>query len=171
VRTRIERIDGSVLALDVVVGREVDEMRGATLSIWANPTPRTGANPPGPPATPAFKSGDPVFDAHFKSKGSVIALTTMFDEHARARAATSLNGWIAYWEGEGLRYRVYPGHGSPLDHPIPISDLALARPSASPERLVAVVELLVEIAARGVKPAPASEPTELEAAAQEPEAV
>ena len=163
VRTRIERVEGSVLALDIVVGREVDEMRGATLSLWANPEPRTGANPPAPPANPPFKSGDGMFDAHFKARGNVIALTTMFDESARARAAATLSGWLAYWEGEGVRYRVYPGRGSPLDHPIPISDLALGRPNASAERLVAVVELLVEVAAHVIKPQPADPPAELDA--------
>jgi hypothetical protein len=163
VRTRIERIDGSVLALDVVVGREVDEMRGATLTLWANPEPRTGQNPPAPPANPAFKSGDAMFDAHFKARGNVLSLMAMFEEAARARAAATLSGWFAYWEGEGVRYRVYPGRGSALDHPIPISDLALARPNPSAERLVAVVELLVEVAGRVVKPQPEEPPAELDA--------
>ena len=45
---------------------------------------------------------------------------------------------------------------------MPLSDLALGRISASAERLVAVVELLVEIAVRGVEPAPRAEPVELE---------
>jgi hypothetical protein len=76
----------------------------------------------------------------------------------------TVDGWIAYWEGESVRYRVYPGRGAPLDHPMPLSDLALGRPSATAERLVTVVELLVELASRGVPPASASttlEPTEL----------
>ncbi len=48
-----------------------------------------------------------------------------------------------------MRYRVYPGRGAPLDHPLPLSDLALGRATTA-DRLVAVIELLVEIAARGV---------------------
>ena len=45
VRVRIERIDGAVLALDVVVGREIDEVRGATLTLWAIPNRGLGVNP------------------------------------------------------------------------------------------------------------------------------
>jgi hypothetical protein len=61
-----------------------------------------------------------------------------------------------------MRYRVYPGRGAPLDHPVPLSDLALGR-TASPDRLVAVIQLLVEIAERGiVRQAPAA-PTTLDA--------
>jgi hypothetical protein len=44
---------------------------------------------------------------------------------------------------------------------MPLSDLALGRiPTA--ERLIAVIELLVELAARGVEPVPRTEPVELE---------
>jgi hypothetical protein len=48
---------------------------------------------------------------------------------------------------------------------MPLSDLALGRASPTAERLVAVLELLVELASRGVPAVPASEatlePTEL----------
>jgi hypothetical protein len=163
VRARIERLDSSVIALDVVLGREIDEVRGATLSLWAAPT-RTlveRPHPPGPPAAPLFKTGDPAFDQRFKSRGSSQAFTTLFDEGLRARAVATLDGWLALWEPEGMRYRVYPGRGAPLDHPIPLSDLALGR-VANAERLVSVIELLVELAARGVTlPAPAA-PSQLE---------
>lgn len=160
VRTRIERIDGCVLALDVVLGREIDEIRGSTLTLWAIPPRSLGINPQGPPAAPLFKSGDAQFDERFKTRGSALAYNKLFDDGLRARAVATLDGWLAYWDGEGLRYRVYPGRGAPLDHPIPLSDLALGR-AASTERLVAVIELLVEIAARGVKAAPAETPAEL----------
>jgi hypothetical protein len=73
----------------------------------------------------------------------------------------TLDGWLAYWDKEGVRYRVYPGRGAPLDHPMPLSDLALGR-AATPERLVAVVELLVEIGVRVLPAAAPAEPTELE---------
>ena len=62
---------------------------------------------------------------------------------------------------EGLRYRIYPGRGAPLDHPLPLSDLALGR-APTAERLVAVVELLIELAGRVLEQQPrAPEPTEL----------
>jgi hypothetical protein len=165
VRMQIERIEGSVLALDVVLGREIDEGRGATLTIWAIPPRALGVNPAGPPAAPIFRTGDPPFDERFKTRGSALAFHKLFDEGRRARAVATIDGWISYWDNESLRYRVYPGRGAPLDHPMPLSDLAMGRASATTDRLVAVVELLVELAAQGVRPTPASEatpePTEL----------
>jgi hypothetical protein len=160
VRMRIERIEGSVLALDIVLGREIDEGRGATLTVWAIPPRALGANPPGPAAAPLFKVGDAPFDERFKTRGSALAFRRLFDEGLRARAVATVDGWISYWEDESLRYRVYPGRGAPLDHPMPLSDLALGRASASAERLVAVVELLVELAVRGVRATPAGEAPE-----------
>ncbi|HSR97178.1 MAG TPA: hypothetical protein VLM79_09020 [Kofleriaceae bacterium] len=163
VRVRVERIEGSVLALDVVLGRDIDEVRAATLTVWAIPPRALGINPAGPPAAPLFKTGDAQFDERFKTRGSALAFRKLFEEGLRARAVATVDGWIAYWEGESVRYRVYPGRGAPLDHPMPLSDLALGRASATAERLVTVVELLVELAARGV-PAVASttlEPSEL----------
>ena len=160
VRARIERIDGCVLALDVTLGKEVDELRGATLTVWAIPDRALGASPPGPPAAPPFKTGDAQFDSRFRARGNAVAFTKLFDDGLRARAIATLDGWLAFWEPEGLRYRVYPGRGAPLDHPLPLSELALNRP-APPERLIAVICLLVEIAARGVTAELASEPEEL----------
>jgi hypothetical protein len=160
VRARIERIDGSVIALDVVLGRELDEVRAATLTLWAIPPRALGVNPAGPPAAPLFKSGDPQFDERFKARGSSLALNKLFDEGLRARAVATLDGWLAYWEPDGLRYRVYPGRGAPLDHPIPLSDLALGR-ATTPDRLVTVIELLVEIAERSVKVPDYEPPKEL----------
>ncbi len=165
VRTRIERIEGCVLALDIVVGREIDETRTATLSVWAIPERRLGVNPAGPPASPLFRSEDPQFDERFKVRGSTTAFGKLFDEGLRARAVATLDGWVALWEREGLRYRVYPGRGAPLDHPMPLSDLALGR-VATGDRLVAVIELLVEMAERTVEPTPTAEPSTL----QDPEA-
>jgi len=159
-RVRIERIDGCVLALDVTVGAEIDELRGATLTMWAVPERALGANPPGPPAAPLFKTGDAALDERFKTRGNAQVFATLFDDGLRERAVAALDGWLAFWEKAGLRYRVYPGRGAPLDHPLPLSDLALGRP-AGPERLVAVIELLVEVAARGGVAHEAIEPEEL----------
>ena len=166
VRVRIERVEGSVVALDVVLGRETDEVRAATLTLWAIPPRTLGVNPAGPPAAPLFKAGDKQLDERFKVRGSTMAFNKLFDEGLRARTAATLDGWLAYWENESVRYRVYPGRGAPLDHPMPLSDLALGRPVTA-DRLVAVVELLVELATRGVRPESSTstdfdaEPTEL----------
>jgi hypothetical protein len=161
VRTRVERIEGSVIALDVVLGREIDELRGATLTLWAIPPRALGVNPAGPPAAPLFKTNDTTFDQRFKTRGNRAALDKLLDDGLRARAAATLDGWLAYWEAEGLRYRVYPGRGAPLDHPMPLSDLALGR-AANPERLIAIIELLVEIAGRGVLVEEVAAPTALD---------
>lgn len=161
VRTRIERIEGSVIALDVIIGREIDELRGATLTLWAIPPRTLGINPAGPPAAPIIKTNDTTFDQRFKTRGNRVAFDKLLDEGLRARVIATLDGWLAYWEPEGLRYRVYPGRGAPLDHPMPLSDLALGR-TASPERLIAIIELLVDIAARGVPVEPAAAPTALD---------
>lgn len=162
VRVRVERIDGSVLALDIVVGREIDELRGSTLTVWSVAPRHLGPNPPGPPASPLFRTGDPQFDERFKTRGSALAFTRLFDDELKSRVLTTLDGWLAYWEHDSLRYRVYPGRGAPLDHPLPLSDLTIGRSATQVDRLVAVIELLVEIAARGVKVAPPPEPSELE---------
>ena len=161
VRARVERIEGSVIALDVVVGREIDELRGATVSLWAVPAREHGPNPPGPAAAPPFRTGDAPFDERFRARGSAAALGKLFDGELRARAVASLDGWLAYWEPEGVRYRVYPGRGAPIDHPMPLSDLALGRPGG-PERLALVIELVAELGARGVTAAAPDEPAHLE---------
>jgi hypothetical protein len=166
VRVRIERLEGSVIVLDVVLGREIDEVRGATLTVWAIPPRGLGVNPHAPPAAPPLRTGDAAFDERFRTRGSDPAFRALFDDNLRARAIASLDGWLAYWQREGLRYRVYPGRGAPLDHPMPLSDLALGRVPSTAERLVAVVELLIELAARALPPAPRVEPVALE-----PEAV
>ena len=162
VRVRIERLDGSVVALDVVIGREIDELRGSTLTVWAMPHRGMGANPPGPPAAPLFKTGDLAFDDRFRARGNAVLFSKLFDDGTRARAIATLDGWLAYWDKEGLRYRVYPGRGAPLDHPLPISDLALGRTPPNAERLIAVIELLVELTRQVLEPPPpVPEPQEL----------
>jgi hypothetical protein len=145
-----------VLGLDIVLGRDFEEGLPAMFTMWAIPARTLGANPPGPPAEPVFKAADPSFDERFKLRGSAQAFSTVFDDGLRARAVATIDGWIAYWDRESVRYRVFPGRGAPLDHPMPLSDLALGR-TATAERLVTVVELLVELAARGVVPSPRPE--------------
>lgn len=161
VRTRIDRIDGCVLALDVVVGREIDEIRGATLTLWSVPERGTGTNPPGPPAAPLFKLEDEEVDAKFRLRGNPAAFAKLFDAELKARAVGTLEGWLAYWDGEGVRFRVYPGRGAPLDHPLPLSDLAQGKVPPN-DRLVAVIELLIDIGTRVLVPQPQHEaPPEL----------
>ena len=167
IRIQIDRLAGAVISIDIAIGRQfdnpgsagvrstpepgvrrrIDERAGAALTVSAIRPRLLGAPPEEPRATPKFVTGDAEFDQAFRCGGSAAAFQRMFDAELRARAATTLDGWLAYSEGGGLRYRVYPGHGAPLDHPLPLSDLALGRP-ATPERLVAVVALLRDIATR-----------------------
>lgn len=161
VRARVERIAGAVLGLDIVIGREIDEVRAATMTAWPLPNAELGgAHPGAPPAAPQFRINDPQVDDKFRLRGSVVAFHKLLDEPRRARMATQLDGWLAYWEGDSLRYRVFPGRGAPLDHPMPLADLAIGKVT-TPERLVAVIELLVEVARHGVIAPPSAPPEEL----------
>ena len=90
-RTRIERIEGSVIALDVIVGREIDELRGATLTLWAIPPRALGINPAGPPAAPPIKTSDTTFDQRFKTRGNRAAFDKLLDEGLRARVIATLD--------------------------------------------------------------------------------
>ncbi len=154
VRIRIERIGGAVVVLDVVCGREVDVARTATWSVHARSKTALGrpAHPEPPPSGAGLRTDDAAFDERFRARGDRASLIGMLDDGLRARAAASLDGWLAYWEGASVRHRVFPGLGAPLDRPLPLSDLAVRR-SASPaaaERLVALVVLCSDLAARGL---------------------
>jgi hypothetical protein len=154
IKLRIERLSGSVFCLDVICGREVDERRRATFTLAARPDRLvdSGTHPEPPPSGAAVRTGDESFDQRFRQRGDGAALAHLLDDGLRARAAASLDGWVAWWDGQSLRHRVYPGAGAPFDHPIPISDLALRR-GGSADRLVGVVDLLAEIAGHGLAPA------------------
>jgi hypothetical protein len=97
------------------------------------------------------RTADPVFDRRFhvrERKGGALT-GQLFDEGLRAGAAASLDGWLALWPGRALEYRLYPGRGAPLDHPVPVTPLAFRPPETMDvERLLSVIDLLVAIAAR-----------------------
>jgi hypothetical protein len=166
VKLRIERMGGAVVCLDVICGREVDERQPATFTIAARPDRlmASGTHPEPPPSGGSVKTGDDAFDTRFRLRGDGERMVQILDDGARARFAATVDGWVAWWEGRSLRYRVYPGAGAPIDHPIPISDLALRR-AGQADRLVAVVELLAAVAATGL--AAAQEPSSLRDQPQE----
>jgi hypothetical protein len=166
VKLRIERLDGAVVCLDVICGREVDERQSATFTVAARPDRlmAAGTHPEPPPSGAATRSGDEAFDQRFRLRGDGEQLLRVIDDGARARFAATIDGWVAWWDGRSLRYRVYPGAGAPIDHPIPISDLALRR-AGQADRLVAVVELLAAVAATGL--AAVQEPSSLRDQSQE----
>jgi hypothetical protein len=156
VRLRIERMARAVVVIDVVCGREVDAGRPATWTLVSRTT-----HPEPPSAGPVVRADDAPFDERFRCRGDRDSLLALMDDGVRARAAASLDGWLAYWKGQSLRHRVFPGQGAPMDVPIPLSQLALDRRATpeSAERLVRVLELCAEIARPGL--ATADEPVAL----------
>lgn len=155
IRTRIERFEGAVISLDIVAGHEFDERSVATLRLWAVQPRSIGTHPQGPPASPRFACGEASFDDRFRLHGDAQAFHRLFDQEVRAQVENRLDGWLAYWDRGGVRYRVYPGRGAPVDHPLPLTDLALGGPPTSerlvPARLVSVIALVLDIAERGME--------------------
>ena len=160
VRTRIERIDGCVLALDVVIGREVDEVRGATLTLWAIP-PRAPRRQPGRSAGDAAVSSPtmPRSTSASRSRGNA----RVFDDAVR-RGAARPRGRDARRLGRvlGARGPALP-RLSRARRAARSSAAAVgsrARPLGVGRAAGRVVELLVEIADRGVEPAPPVAPAQ-----------
>ncbi len=122
-----------------------------------------GAHPP-PPATsaPAARSGDGEFDRRFRMRDAGGLGDRLFDDGLRARATALLDGWMAYWPGRGLIYCVLPGVGAPLENPIPITQLAFrgAIWEGAVDRLVTVLDLLTQVATRGLSAEAAEGPGE-----------
>ncbi len=136
VRARIERIDGCVLGLDVVLGRDIDEVRAATLTVWAIPARGLGVNLQGPPAAPALFSGDPHFEEWFRRAAARRCFARCSTRAARPRGGDARR--LARVLGaRGAALPRLSGRGAPLDHPMPLSDLALGRIPPTAERLVA----------------------------------
>jgi hypothetical protein len=147
----------SLVAIDVVAGREVAETMRATFTLYAKPEGIADAHPSPPPAAPSVNIEDPPFMARFRVRGDAGAVTALLDDTLRARAAAMLDGWLAWWQGSSARLRVYPAVGAPMDHPVPIGDLAV-RGAGTVERMSGVIDLVTTIAARGLAapmPAPA----------------
>jgi hypothetical protein len=104
-------------------------------------------SPPEIPDAPSARSGDEAFDRRFRLRDAGGFTARLFDEGLRARATAVLDGWIAVWRAGGVRWRVCPGRGAPLDHPVPIPSLAFLG-EGDPARMVNVVDLLAELAGR-----------------------
>jgi hypothetical protein len=151
VRLLVERVAGAVQMIEVVCGRDarpsgeapvwtVEARPERRLARVAHPTPpRTGA--------PHVRTGDATFDRRFHMRDGGGHAARLLDDGMRARASALLDGWLAYWPERALVYRVVPGHGAPLDNPIPISELAFrgAIWDGAVDRLVTVLEFLTEL--------------------------
>jgi hypothetical protein len=147
---RVARADGSIGAIDVQLGKAVDATAAPAWSLHARSERRMAVGShPAPPATdaPTVKTGDPAFDRRFRIRDRKAYTALLLDEGLRARATALVDGWLAYWPGRCLYFRVVPGVGAPIDHPVPISELA-SRGSGAPDRLLSLLELLTELGLR-----------------------
>ena len=153
VRLLVERLAGAVRLVEVVCGRDPRATGAAPAwTLEARPERRLAVPiHPAPPDTgaPLARTGDVEFDRRFRMRDGGGHAARLFDDGQRARATALLDGWLALWPGQALIYRVVPGHGAPLDNPIPISDLAFrgAIWDGAVDRLVTVLELLIQLAA------------------------
>lgn len=158
IRLLVERMNGSVRLVEVVCGgdpRGVGAPPAWTLEARPERRLAVPVHPPPPDtAAPVVRTGDLAFDRRFRMRDAGGHADRLLDEGQRARATALLDGWLAFWPGEALIYRVVPGHGAPLDNPIPISDLAFrgAIWDGAVDRLVTVLELLMQLAGRAWPP-------------------
>ncbi len=163
VQVHIVRADEAIQLVDVHCGGDVPDATQPSWTLHARPERMLsiGSHPEPPPTSaPVRKTGDPPFDRRFRVRDDANLTDDLLDELLRARATALVDGWVAFWPARCLYYRVYPGRGAPLDHPVPISELAF-RGHDTPvdvERLLSVIDLLGEIASRvelqAAEPAP-----------------
>ncbi len=177
----VQRVDGAVSMLEIICAPRGGTTRAPSLGDavveridkagrkqidWQEPwMPRwtlyafpekllgIGAHPEPPPCSgPVCKVDDAAFSERFRLRDAGGLSERLLDAGLRARASALVDGWIGFWSHGRLQYRLHPGQGAPLDHPIPVTELAFrgAGSSRSAERLATLVELLVDIATRGL---------------------
>ncbi|MEM9491403.1 MAG: hypothetical protein AAGC55_19820 [Myxococcota bacterium] len=177
-RVSIQRMERSILNVNIWCGSSehfyLDQRSGYepawTLYARSERLLGIGAHPePSGPRVPVHRVGDKPFDDRFRIRDEGGLTDRLLDEGMRAQATALIDGWIAYWPPYGLRYQVEPGHGAPVDHPIPISEMASRGMSskAAVERLLTVIDFLIDVTTRGFigrpaadEPKPAGEPTD-----------
>ncbi len=151
----LAREQGVLVRLDVFCGLTTPRTREPDWTLYALPEKLLGIGAhPKPPFTsvPVVRVDDAAFDQRFRVRDRGGMSARLMDDGLRARTTALIDGWMAYWDGAGLRYRVCPGAGAPLDHPIPVTELAFRGEGSmpSPERLVTVLELIMDIAERAL---------------------
>jgi hypothetical protein len=157
---QVSQVASCIHTIDIQLGGPRPDARPSwTLQARPERVLAVGAHPE-PPATAAAvqKTGDAPFDGRFRIRGAADLSGALFDDGLRARATALVDGWLAYWPKVTLWYRVHPGRGAPVDHPIPISELAFRGSDAptSPDRLIALIDLLCDVASRVGLTAPAA---------------
>jgi hypothetical protein len=154
VEVTVTRSRGAITAVDIRCGAGAPGAE-PEWTLHARPERLLGMSAhPEPPASsaPVVRTGDLPFDQRFRIRDAGGRGERLLDEGLRARATALIDGWVAFWPGRGLRYQVQPGYGAPLDHPIPITELSFrgVAGAGSGERLVTLIDLLVDITARGL---------------------
>lgn len=157
VTIQVERQHEAIVTIEVVCGAMSEPGKEPDWTLYARPEGILGiGSHPEPPASsaPFRRIDDEPFEQRFRLRDAGGLTEKLLDEGMRARATALVDGWVAFWSGHGLCYRVHPGHGAPLDHPIPITGLAFRGASASPsvERFVSLLDLLAGMASRALQP-------------------
>ena len=153
--------EGSLTMLEIFCGEGLNTSREPEWTLYALPEKLLGVGAhPEPPfcsAPVVAVADDRTFSQRFRVRDAGGYSDVLLDDGLRTRIAALVDGWIAFWDQLGVRYRVYPGRGAPLDHPIPLSLLSFYDSSGSEitsevsaDRLVALTDLLVEIARNGL---------------------
>ena len=153
VTVMVERQAGSITCLEVLCGEQGTGEPQWTLYARPERLLAIGSHPEPPDTSaPPIRIHDPPFEDRFRIRDAGGLTETLLDEGMRARATALIDGWVAFWPNRGLRYRVEPGHGAPLDHPIPITELAFRGIGvASPvDRLITVIDFLIDMARNGL---------------------
>lgn len=156
VAVRIERHNDSITTIEVTCGRPPGADEEPAWTLFARPERLLGVGAhPEPPHTTApvlETADDPAFEHRFRVRDSDAYTSLLLSDTMRARVSALIDGWMAFWPEHGLRYRVHPGRGAPLDHPIPITEMAFRGSQAANNAhgLASVIDLLVDIAARGL---------------------
>ena len=154
IRLFIERHEGSISVMEIVCGRDPRALGAPSWTLEARSERRfAGIQHPPPPAIRAAhrKTGDAEFDRRFRLRDAADHSETLFDDGLRARSIALLDGWMAYWPGDALVYQLRPGQGTPLDSPIPVTQLAFGGGGpATADRMVTTLELMAAIATRAL---------------------
>ncbi len=150
---RILRRAGSVTAIDARFGRDLlAERKPPTFALVARRDQLLGeAHAEAPGSGPQVRIGDARFDARFRCRGELDAISAMLDEGLRDRLLLTAEGWLAVWVDGGVRSVVHPGRGASLDQPLPLAELAgRGQVGDASARLLAWLDTLAALAARAM---------------------
>ena len=130
----LNRKNGALRYIEIACGSIREDIQGfgaPDLTLTPRKQPDIiGATHPSPPFSKAatyimgYDSFDDRFVVRDEKNYRKMLVTPSNDGDSMDQALMYLYGWLAYWNQVGIRYRVFPGQGVPLDFPVPISELA-----------------------------------------------